>query len=139
MTDTLLYMLSSAVEAMPFNEVYDEWCAAGYNKVQLPEGREIILSWRPGMRMNPQLVNIVKNQLRHNGFVVEETRNWGDPRDNRIGVKVRRDEKLTLSDEPMMIRILAHTWIEVVVRAQYVLHRLGIETHYTGEANGSSK
>lgn len=138
MTDSLMYMLCNSVEAMPFQEVYDDWCAAGYNHVQLPDGRKITLSWIPGMRINPQLVNLLKTQLRHNGFVVEETRNWCDPRDKRIGVKVWCDTPQdAISTEPFSIRILAHTWIEVVVRAQYVLHRLGIETHYKGDANGS--
>jgi hypothetical protein len=126
-----MHLLITSIESLPFSDVYAEWCKVGYNRAVLPT-QTIVLEWRKGMRENPQLVNIVSAQVRRAGFVVRQTRNWGSKDDFRIGVTLTDDRPVAELGEmgAIKFRLLAFNWIEAWVKTQYLLHMLGVDTHY---------
>lgn len=124
----LFKMLVKSVESLDWQTVHQEWCEAGYDRVELKD-RDIWLEVKRGQRTHSQLESIVQNQIKLAGFEVTQTRNWADRHDRRLGLKVVDK----LGHEPwgkVTFTVLGFTWIETCVRAQYLLHLLGIDTHY---------
>ena len=126
----LFKMMVNCVEELPWQDVYQEWCSAGYNRVQYQD-LDIILEVRRGQRIHTQLEGIVMNKLISAGFSLTKTRNWGSKDDLRLGMAVMG--KVSGYGQ-VRFTVMGYTWIEVLVRAQYLLHLLGMNTNSKGDA-----
>lgn len=125
----LFKLLVKSVEELDWQTVHREWCEAGYDRVQLKD-RELWLEVKRGQRTHSQLENIVQNQIKLAGFEVTLTRNWANKHDRRLGLRVVDKSEGREPYGKIAFTVLGFTWIETCVRAQYLLHLLGIDTHF---------